>query len=103
MSSKKNGESLERDVSESIRVASLRRPGDIVLRSNVSSRVDEKLVPGEVMAKVNPFYFDVRLNPPQIQVDEKLYYRPCSFCGRRSNDPLCRCGSAWGDRVGATR
>lgn len=100
---KENVEGSGRDVSENIRVASLRRPGDVVLRSNVSSRVDEKLVPGEVMAKLNPFYFDVRLNPPQIQVDEKLYYQPCSFCGRRSNDPLCRCGSAWGARVGATR
>lgn len=100
---KENVESSGRDVSENIRVASLRRPGDVVLRSNVSSRVDENLVPGEVMAKLNPYYFDVRRNPPQIQVDEKLYYQPCSLCGRRSNDPLCRCGSAWGARVGAAR
>lgn len=100
---RENVESSGRDVSENIRVASLRRPGDVVLRSNVSSRVDENLVPGEVMAKLNPYYFDVRRNPPQIQVDEKLYYQPCSLCGRRSNDPLCRCGSAWGARVGAAR
>lgn len=96
-------EGAERDVAENIRVASLRGPGDIVLRSNVSSRKDEKLVPGEVMAKLNPYYFDVRHNPPPVQVAEKLYYQPCALCGRRSNDPLCRCASGGYARHGAER
>lgn len=93
MKSEHGEERTERDVAENIRIASLRSPGDIVLRSNVSSVKDEKLVPGEVMAKLNPYYFDVRLNPPSVQVAEKLYYQPCALCGRRSNDPLCRCAS----------
>lgn len=88
-----DGERAKRDIAENVRVASLRSPGDIVLRSNVSFVKDEKLVPGEVMAKLNPYYFDVRHNPPQVQVTEKLYYQPCALCGRRSNDPLCRCAS----------
>jgi hypothetical protein len=83
----------KREIAENARVASLRNPGDIVLRSNVSFVKDEQLVPGEVMAKFNPTYFDVRHHPPQIQVAEKLYYQPCAICGRRSNDPLCRCAS----------
>lgn len=103
MSAERGVEGAERDVAENIRVASLRGPGDIVLRSNVSSRKDEKLVPGEVMAKLNPYYFDVRHNPPPVQVAEKLYYQPCALCGRRSNDPLCRCASGGYARHGAAR
>ena len=58
---------------------------------------------GEVMAKLNPYYFDVRHNPPPVQVAEKLYYQPCALCGRRSNDPLCRCASGGYARHGAER
>lgn len=68
-------------------------PGDLVVRSNLAKHEDDTLVPGEVMARINPTYFWThgRHQPPQIQVDERLYYEPCSVCGRHSNDPLCHC------------
>jgi molecular chaperone DnaK len=67
--------------------------GDLSMRSNIAAREDDRLVPGEVLYRHNPFYFRVEQNPPQIQVEERLYYEPCSLCGRPSNDPLCRCSS----------
>jgi hypothetical protein len=69
------------------------QPGELSMRSNISAREDDSLVPGEVLYRHNPFYFRVDQNPPQIQVDEKLYYDPCSMCQRASNDPECRCAS----------
>lgn len=70
--------------------------GDLAMRSNLASREDDSLVPGEVLYRLNPFYFRVEQNPPQIQVDERLYYEPCSLCKRASNDPLCRCSTVPG-------
>lgn len=69
--------------------------GDLVMRSNVASRQDDLLVPGEVMARHDPSYFWTHTGkaPPQIQVEERLYYAPCSICKRSSNDPQCRCAS----------
>jgi actin-like ATPase involved in cell morphogenesis len=67
--------------------------GSLVMRSNIANSKDEFLVPGELLYTYNRHYFDVRLNPPQIQVEERLYYQPCSICGRISNDPLCKCAS----------
>lgn len=67
--------------------------GDLAMRSNIASTDDNKLVPGEVLYRFNPFYFRVEQNPPQIQVDEWLYYEPCTICKRASNDPDCRCES----------
>ena len=66
---------------------------DIVIkaRANVAESVDLSLIPGDFLYSYNPTYFDVRLNPPEEQVCEKLYYSPCAKCGRRSNDPACRC------------
>ncbi len=69
-------------------------PGSLAVRSNIASREDLSLVPGEVLYRDNPFYFRVEQCPPEIQVEEHLYYIPCSICGRFSNDPLCRCISA---------
>lgn len=69
------------------------QPGELSMRSNIAAREDDSLVPGEVLYRHNPFYFRVDQNPPQIQVDEKLYYDPCSICQRASNDPECRCAS----------
>jgi molecular chaperone DnaK len=69
-------------------------PGDLSMRTNISSREDNSLVPGEVLYRFNPFYFRVEQNPPQVQVEERLYYAPCAICRRASNDPLCRCASA---------
>lgn len=73
-------------------------PGDLAMRSNLAAREDLSLVPGEVLYKLNSFYFRREQNPPQIQVDEKLYYDPCSICRLPSNDPMCRCASAPGWR-----
>lgn len=67
--------------------------GNLTMRSNIASTEDLSLVPGEVLYRFNPFYFQTQRNPPQIQVEEKLYYEPCAICRRRSNDPLCKCGS----------
>jgi len=68
-------------------------PGDLSMRSNIAARKDESLIPGEVLYRYNPSYFRVEQNPPQIQVEERLYYEPCSMCGRASNDPLCQCAT----------
>jgi molecular chaperone DnaK len=67
-------------------------PGELSLRSNVANREDDSLVPGELLFKHDPSYFDVRSHPPQYQVHERLYYEPCSTCGLASNDPICKCG-----------
>lgn len=66
--------------------------GGVTLRSNLAAHEDLSLVPGEVLYQFKPIYFDTRHDPPKIQVEEKLYYTPCSLCGRASNDPACRCG-----------
>jgi molecular chaperone DnaK len=71
--------------------ASPDNPGDLSMRSNLSARQDESLVPGEVLYRYNPNYFRTERDPPKIQVEERLYYKPCSICERASNDPLCRC------------
>ena len=67
--------------------------GALSVRANVTNRDDLSLVPGEFLYEYNPRYFDVRRNPPKQQELEKLYYQPCSLCGRPSNDPACRCST----------
>ena len=74
-------------------------PGDLVMRSNLASREDNSLVPGEVMYKINPHYFRNDRSPPRIQVEEYLYYQPCVYCQRRSNDPLCSCATSEASRT----
>ncbi len=66
-------------------------PGAVALRPNVSSHVESSLVPGELWYEHQPQDFDVRLQPPRIQVEERLYYEPCKLCGRPSYDPRCKC------------
>jgi len=70
-----------------------RERGSLTMRSNIAINEDLSLVPGEVLYRFDKFYFRTDQNPPQIQVEEKLYYEPCAICSRRSNDPLCKCGS----------
>ncbi|HDY6445610.1 hypothetical protein AM487_002980 [Pseudomonas aeruginosa] len=67
--------------------------GALLLRSNLALREDKSLVPGEYLHEVQKMtpYTQDELTP--LQVREKLYYTPCSGCGRRSNDPLCQCAS----------
>ncbi|MBK1642121.1 hypothetical protein CKO12_09575 [Chromatium okenii] len=72
---------------------SSRQRGELTIRSNIANRKDSKLVPGELLDEYAPEYFDRRLNPPEYQDRERLYYKPCSICGRASNDPLCQCSS----------
>jgi hypothetical protein len=67
--------------------------GTLAIRANVSNRSDDTLVPGDLLYKYNPKALDPELRPPQIQLEEFLYYQPCSYCRRSSNDPLCRCAS----------
>lgn len=67
--------------------------GDLVTRSNIAVTKDDSLVPGELLYTYNSTYFSRALNPPSVQVDERLYYEPCAICKRQSNDPECRCGS----------
>jgi hypothetical protein len=66
--------------------------GSLSLRANVSDREDPALVPGEYLQSIDPVYFDSRSNPPKQQVEELLYYAPCSGCGLAANDSKCRCG-----------
>lgn len=71
-----------------------RSQGDLVMRSNLADREDINLVPGEVVKQLDPYYFDPAKNSPQVQVEEYLYYQPCSYCKRPSNDPLCQCATS---------
>lgn len=73
--------------------------GSVLLRSNVADHVDDRLVPGELLYTYNPTYFDRRNDPPQMQLNEVTYYRPCDGCGRDSNDPLCRCDPTGRNRM----
>jgi hypothetical protein len=73
--------------------------GDLVMRSNIAAQENSFLVPGEVLYRFDPLYFDMRKRPPQIQIDEKLYYEPCVYCRRASNDPLCRCSTSAASRA----
>lgn len=77
--------------------------GALSVRANVADCVDLSLVPGEFLYEYNPYYFDVRRNPPVHQVREKLYYQPCSVCGRPSNDPVCQCSAMLHDADQAGR
>lgn len=67
-------------------------PGSLVFRSNIAASNKHKItVPGELLYQFDPHYFESRMDPPQIQVDERMYYIPCTYCGRAANDPLCKC------------
>lgn len=68
-------------------------PGGLIMRSNLSEREDIKLVPGEVVKQIEPYYFDPARHPPKVQEEEFLYYEPCVYCKRPSNDPLCKCAT----------
>lgn len=70
-----------------------RHAGELAVRSNVATDVDNALVPGELLHSYLPSYFRRDARPPQIQVEEWLYYQPCAVCGRRSSDPTCQCAS----------
>lgn len=74
---------------------------NLIIRSNVANSYahdgldlkDKKLVPGEVLYKYEPEYFDTRNDPPALQIREKLYYEKCSVCGLNSNHAQCTCSN----------
>ena len=68
--------------------------GALTVRANVTNVQDRAKIPGEYLYQLEPDYFDRRRMPPEEQNFEKLYYQPCSVCGRASNDPACKCASA---------
>lgn len=74
-------------------------PGALRVRANLTSVKDPATVPGELLYQQDRSYFDERRHPPIQQVRERLYYEPCSLCGRASNDPACKCSSALPDPV----
>ncbi len=74
-------------------------PGDLVMRSNLADREDITLVPGDVVKRIDPYYFDPARHAPKVQKDEYLYYCPCSICKRPSNDPLCQCDTSTKSRT----
>lgn len=60
--------------------------GRIRLRSNVVDRGDAwNLVPGEVLAAWRPDLMRRPKKPTQLQIDERMYYVPCSYCNRTIN------------------
>jgi actin-like ATPase involved in cell morphogenesis len=65
--------------------------GAIQVRSNIATRSDDlRSVPGEVLYKSNPHYFDyVKHTPPREQVFEKTMYQPCSACRK----VYCECAA----------
>lgn len=71
--------------------------GTLTVRANVTNVRKRAKIPGEYLYQLEPGYFDTRFNPPEEQNLEKLYYQPCSVCGRASNDPACRCASTLHD------
>lgn len=73
-------------------------PGSVSVRSNVADHVNLRLVPGELLFTYDPHYFDTRGRASAVQNFERLYYEPCALCGRRSNDPMCRCDEPSADK-----
>ena len=67
--------------------------GALVMRSNVAADKNWDLVPGEVLYNLEPRRLDRGRGAPDIQVQERLYYQPCSLCGRPSHHPECRCSA----------
>ncbi len=94
-----NGWQLTTALSDSSEDGAKHEAGDLVMRSNIASQENNLLVPGEVLYRFDPWYFDMRKSPPQLQIDEKLYYEPCVYCGKASNDPLCMCATSASSRA----
>jgi molecular chaperone DnaK len=78
--------------------------GAIQLRSNIAVHSsDIAAVPGEVLYKWDPIYFEYRSKPPYQQDFEKTIYQPCSACRM----VYCVCaelraaGTAWTESSGS--
>lgn len=72
-----------------------RRGGGLAVRANIADEARQELIPGEVLYAHHPAAFrsGVLRTATQEQVDEHLYYQPCSVCKRDYNDPACRCAT----------
>lgn len=70
--------------------------GGLTIRTNVTDKKDQSLVPGDVLHGYSPGAFS-RLpgqgRATQQQLIEHLYYQPCAACRRAWGDPACRCAS----------
>jgi actin-like ATPase involved in cell morphogenesis len=65
--------------------------GELSIRSNIADQENKIFIPGELLHSYDPHYFDQRRSPPEVQLEEHMYYVPCTICGRAANDPLCSC------------
>ena len=69
-------------------------PGSLSVRANVSNQENKRLIPGEFLCTLPPHIFNDTVHRFSSEQDaERLYYEPCAYCKRASNDPLCRCDS----------
>src|SRR4051794_7966966 len=63
--------------------------GRIQLRSNVVTDPEAwNLVPGDALQRYAPSRLKPPNRPTPRQLDESMYYVPCSVCGRRINEIL---------------
>jgi molecular chaperone DnaK len=83
--------SLGEEPTRALRTDGTRTRGALAMRSNIADKVNNALVPGELIYTYDPHYLDRRVGAPQVQVEERLYYEACAGCGRASNDPICHC------------
>ncbi|CAN5521711.1 N/A [soil metagenome] len=71
--------------------------GSLSIRANLAERVDDDLVPGEVLYKHKRSSFKrqqgLRTSATEEQIREHLYYEPCAVCDRLSSDPACQCST----------
>lgn len=93
-----NGSSPVNEHSDEHDETSVGQATGLVIRANVAREQDQAAVPGDVLYKHKSAAFARHLqNKPegatQTQVSERLYYQPCSVCGRVWGDPKCRCGT----------
>lgn len=70
--------------------------GGLEVRANIAAEMHEDLIPGDVLYthNRNAFRSGVLRTATEAQLDEHLYYQPCSVCRRDSNDPACKCSSS---------
>jgi hypothetical protein len=84
---------IERSPSAGDDDTSEQAPGTgLVVRANTATEEDDSLVPGDVYFQYRPREFARDIGKAtQEQIEERLYYQPCSGCGRQWGDPECRC------------
>ena len=81
------------DEGDSIQSQNSSQSNQITVRSNISAAKDSSLLPGDYLYSINPRLAHRDEGATKLQVEESLYYKPCSLCGLKINDPACQCGS----------